>query len=75
MKIDEPNAANEGDCEVPSSAELDKVIDWRREELERAGFEPSAALVIAARAEIDLHLATELVRKGCPPPTALRILV
>jgi hypothetical protein len=51
------------------------VVRWRFEELRRAGFETQDALIVAADTEIDLHLATRLLRRGCPPKTALRILL
>jgi hypothetical protein len=31
--------------------------------------------MLACRPEIDLHLAIDLLRKGCPRATALRILL
>jgi len=55
--------------------ELERIEQWRAEELERAGFEPRAAATIAARHDIDLHRATDLVRKGCAPELALEILL
>jgi len=55
--------------------ELERIEQWRSEELERAGFEPRAAAQIAGRHDIDLHHATDLVRNGCPPELALEILL
>jgi hypothetical protein len=55
--------------------ELERIEQWRSEELERAGFEPRAAATIAARHDIDLHRATDLVRNGCAPELALEILL
>jgi hypothetical protein len=52
-----------------------EVLRWRFEELRRAGFETEDALIVASDAKIDLHLATKLLRGGCPPQTALRILL
>jgi hypothetical protein len=52
-----------------------EVLRWRYEELCRAGFETEDALIVAAALQIDLHLATKLLRRGCPPQTALRILL
>jgi hypothetical protein len=31
--------------------------------------------MLAVSREVDLHLATGLLARGCPPETALRILV
>jgi hypothetical protein len=41
----------------------------------RAGFDPSSAFELAARLDIDLHAATELVDRGCSPELALQILL
>lgn len=64
-----------------TTAELERerddelVLTWRRDELLRAGYGKRAALVIALDGTIDLHLATDLIRHGCPERTALRILL
>ena len=55
--------------------EQERVERWRAEELLRAGFDPAAAAELAARLDVDLHAATELVDRGCPPELALRILL
>ena len=55
--------------------ELTQVERWRADELERAGFDSRAAATIAARHDIDLHRATDLVRNGCSPELALQILL
>jgi hypothetical protein len=52
-----------------------KVLGWRVEQLLDAGFDSNAAFVLALDRTVDLHEAIELVRRGCPPGTALRILV
>src|SRR5215207_9882061 len=54
--------------------EQDRVARWRAEALERAGFASDAAAELAARVDVDLHRAIELLERGCPPDTALRIL-
>jgi hypothetical protein len=56
-------------------SEADQVLSWRREWLERAGYCRSAARTLAARRDVDLHLALTLPRNGCPHNTALRILL
>jgi hypothetical protein len=66
-----------------SAAELDLHVEteserierWRAEELERAGYEASDAAALAACAHVDLHFAVELLERGCPADTALRILL
>ena len=55
--------------------ELERVERWRAEELERAGYELSAAAVLAASSGVDLHLAIELLARGCPQDTAMQILL
>jgi hypothetical protein len=55
--------------------EIEKIEQWRAEELERAGYEPRAAATIAARHDIDLHRASDLLRDGCPAELALQILL
>ena len=55
--------------------EDERVARWRLEQLTRAGYEETAALVLADLVDIDLHLAVDLVRRGCPSDTALRILL
>jgi hypothetical protein len=51
------------------------VERWRAEELLRAGYAPGAAQDLAARADVDLHLAIELLERGCPANVAVRILL
>jgi hypothetical protein len=55
--------------------EAAKILSWRFDRLVDAGYEPDTASFIAGRVEIDLHEAVGLVLKGCPPATAVRILV
>lgn len=63
------------DVHVATGTELDRVEHWRAEELVRAGYDPSDAVALAARHDIDLHLAVELVEQGCPYETAIEILI
>jgi hypothetical protein len=51
------------------------VIGWRRQELRRAGFDRKQAAKLAARFDVDLHKAVDLVERGCAPATALEILL
>jgi hypothetical protein len=55
--------------------ETDVIEAWRAEALERAGYGARDAAAIAARHDIDLHVATDLLRMGCPADLALRILL
>jgi hypothetical protein len=59
----------------PEQTESEKVVSWRAERLERAGYEPGVALELAARVEIDLHHAIKLIERGCSPEMAARILL
>jgi rRNA processing protein Krr1/Pno1 len=63
------------DLHIAPETEMDKVEHWRAEELVRAGFDPSDAIALAARHDIDLHLAVELIEQGCPYETAIEILI
>jgi hypothetical protein len=54
--------------------ELERVERWRTAELMRVGFAGDDAVALAARTEVDLHEAIELVERGCPPELAVRIL-
>ena len=60
--------------EAESGAE-ELVLGWRLEELVAAGYESGDALLLATHAEVGLHLATDLPRRGCPHKTALHILL
>jgi hypothetical protein len=60
---------------VVEETEMDRVESWRAEELIRAGYTPSDAVALAARHDIDLHLAVELLGQGCPIDTAIDILI
>lgn len=55
--------------------EEDRVRAWRREELQRAGYDERIAQMLSELRYVDLHLATHLLRRGCPAETALKILV
>jgi hypothetical protein len=62
--------------EIPiTEPETEKVQRWRAEALERAGYDSTTAAVLAVRTDIDLHSATALIERGCPPELALRILL
>jgi len=52
-----------------------RVLSWRIEQLIAAGFDSDSAFVLALDRGVDLHEATELVRRGCSPATAFRILL
>lgn len=55
-------------------AENEVVFQYRRQELEAAGFAEPEAVWIAQDTSIDLHAAVALVKK-CEPRLAARILL
>jgi hypothetical protein len=55
--------------------ESERVMRWRRTELLRAGYDERLALKLALGRHVDLHVAIDLVRRGCPPETAAQILL
>jgi hypothetical protein len=58
-----------------ASTEEDAVVRWRFDALVRAGYGWGSALRLAKRRDVDLHVAERLAHDGCPPETALRILL
>jgi hypothetical protein len=53
---------------------LEEVLTWRREQLERGGYDRDLAEQLA-QSDADLHLAVRLVKRGCSPELAARILL
>jgi hypothetical protein len=51
------------------------VLDWRFEQLQRVGYDRREARLLSRRVDIDLHLAVDLLRDGCPHELALEILL
>jgi hypothetical protein len=60
---------------IIQETELERIERWRAEELERAGYEATAAALLATRSDVDLHYAIDLLRNGCAPELALQILL
>jgi hypothetical protein len=56
------------------NSEENRVTRWRLRMLLRAGFDDEQARTLALRRDVDLHDAVGLVRHGCPPDVAFRIL-
>jgi hypothetical protein len=56
-------------------SEADRIEQWRHAELERAGYDPESALVLAASHDVDLHKAVSLLDRGCSVDLALQILL
>lgn len=63
------------ELELSYETEMERIERWRAEELARAGYSHSAAGKLAARHDVDLHFAVELLERGCSPDLALRILL
>jgi hypothetical protein len=55
-------------------AAQEEIYSWRLEQLLLAGYGRSEATLLAGRTDVDLHAATDLVLKGCPPELAVEIL-
>ena len=53
----------------------EQVLCWRFEQLVVVGFSAGDAAILASHVEVDLHHAADLVNRGCPHGTALRILL
>ena len=47
---------------------------WRFEQLRRAGYSDLRAEALAATTAVDLHVACDLLVRGCPEATAFAIL-
>ena len=52
--------------ELIDETEAEAILRWRFEELVRAGYDVGSALVLS-HVEIDLHDASDLACRGCPP--------
>jgi hypothetical protein len=63
------------ELDLHHETESERIERWRVEELERAGYGAEEAVELASRHYVDLHLAVELLERGCPAETALRILL
>ena len=63
------------ELERVEDSELGRVMRWRAEELQRAGYDQQASVELAMRFDVDLHLAVDLLRDGCSRHTALEILL
>jgi hypothetical protein len=60
---------------LAEDTELERIEAWRAEELRRAGYDRSVAAELAARPDVDLHVAVDLLRRGCAQELALSILL
>ena len=60
---------------IEPNVETDRVEQWRALSLERAGYDPESAAVLAASHDVDLHRAVALLEHGCTVELALQILL
>jgi hypothetical protein len=61
-----------------TDTQLDQALTveaWRTNVLTHAGYPTEAAHTLALCLDVDLHQAVHLLEQGCPPATALRILL
>lgn len=58
-----------------SDSELEQVEQWRLLALERAGYDPESAAILATSHDVDLHHAVDLLGRGCSVDLALQILL
>ena len=63
------------ELQLVHTSERDRIEQWRHEELERAGYDPESAIVLAASHDVDLHAAVNLLQRGCTVELALQILL
>jgi hypothetical protein len=62
-------------ADLQIESELERIERWRFEALVRAGYEPAAAHRLAARQDVDLHVAIHMLEQGCSEELALSILL
>jgi hypothetical protein len=60
---------------VATETEQERIEKWRRRELRRAGYDRETARTLAMCFDVDLREAVELIRAGCEPTVAARILL
>jgi len=75
MRLPQMSELAATEIEFLPESEEERVISWRAEELMRAGFDGCTAIELALVPHVDLHKAVSLLRQGCPPSTAVRILL
>ncbi len=63
------------ELQILHTSERDRIEQWRHSELERAGYDPESAIVLAASHDVDLHAAVNLLQRGCTVELALQILL
>jgi len=61
--------------ELLEDVEAESILRWRFGSLIHAGFSVGDAMILASHVDVDLHAAADLLARGCPGETALRILL
>jgi hypothetical protein len=51
-----------------------ETYEWRLDQLRQAGYTAVRAHELAGRGDVDLHVACDLLARGCPEETAFSIL-
>ena len=64
----------DADAQLELDPKKARVLEWRLEQLRRAGYSRDYASPLAEDHRIDLHEACDLLRRGCPERTAFLIL-
>jgi hypothetical protein len=62
-------------ADLQVATEIERIEAWRAEELQRAGYDQVSAEKLAVRHDVDLHVAADLIRRGCSLELALDILL
>jgi hypothetical protein len=62
-------------ADLQVATEIERIEAWRAEELQRAGYDAASAEKLAVRHDVDLHIAADLIRRGCSVELALDILL
>jgi hypothetical protein len=75
MAAEAPSATFTTELLAERITDGDPVRHWRFEQLARAGYPTSDALVLSGRGQVDVHAAVELLRRGCQPSLAVAILL
>lgn len=65
---------NRARLESPSVSEDERVDAWRIERFLQLGYPVDQAIELATVRRVDPHDVENLIRRGCPPATAVRIL-
>jgi len=64
----------DGELQTEFDEKAAMIVEWRLEQLRRAGYSPEYAMPLAGDHRIDLHQACDLLGRGCPEQTAFLIM-